>query len=79
VDWAGRISKARFAAAVIAVAGALAVLDRGYLVGIAGLVSIMLSGPYIAIDRRDLMVMHAAPLAATALIMWPRAWNASRW
>src|SRR6185295_6280028 len=41
VSWAPAISKVRYAAAVISVAAALAVLDRGYLVGIAGLVSVM--------------------------------------
>ena len=70
VEWAPRLSKIRFAAAVIAVAGALAVLERGFLVGIAGLVSVLLAGPYIAIDRRDLLALNAAPLAATGAIMW---------
>src|SRR5687767_9162157 len=59
VDWAPLLSKARFTAGVLAVAGALALLDRGYLVGIAGLIAILLSGPYIAIDRRDLLLMNA--------------------
>ena len=70
VEWAPLLSKVRFTAAVVAVAGALAMLDRGYVVGIAGLVSVLLAGPYIAIDRRDLLAMNAVPLAATALIMW---------
>src|SRR5687768_11235612 len=69
VDWAARIAKVRFAAATVAVAGALAMLDRGFVVGIAGLVSVMLTGPYIAIDRRDLVVMNAVPLALIAAIM----------
>jgi diguanylate cyclase (GGDEF)-like protein len=69
-DWAPMIAKVRFTAAVLAVAGALAVLDRGYLVGLAGLVAVFLAGPYIATDRRDLMVMNAIPLVATGVIMW---------
>jgi diguanylate cyclase (GGDEF)-like protein len=69
VEWAPALSKTRFAAAVLAVAAALAVLDRGYLVGIAGLVAVLLSGPYIAIDRRDLMVMNAIPVAGTVIVM----------
>jgi diguanylate cyclase (GGDEF)-like protein len=69
VEWAAAIAKVRYAAGIIAVAGALAVLDRGFVVGIAGLVSVMLSAPYIALDRRDLLAMNAAPIAATALIM----------
>ena len=70
VDWAAAIAKVRFAAAVVAVAGALAVLDQGYVVGLAGLVVVLLAGPYIAVDRRDLLVMNAAPLVAIGLIMY---------
>ena len=69
VEWAAHIAKVRFAAGTVAVAGALAMLDRGFVVGIAGLVSVMLSGPYIAIDRRDLLVMNLVPLALVAAIM----------
>ena len=69
VDWAPLLSKTRFTAGVLAVAGALALLDRGYLVGIAGLIAILLSGPYIAIDRRDLLLMNAIPIVGTGLIM----------
>ena len=69
VQWAGAIAKVRDAAGIIAVAGALAVLERGFVVGVAGLVSVMLTAPYVALDRRDLLAMNAAPIAATALIM----------
>ena len=69
VDRAPLLSKTRFTAGVLAVAGALALLDRGYLVGIAGLIAILLSGPYIAIDRRDLLLMNAIPIVGTGLIM----------
>ncbi|HEX5130583.1 MAG TPA: GGDEF domain-containing protein [Usitatibacter sp.] len=70
VDWSARIAKVRFAAGTVAVACALALLDRGFLVGVSGLVAVMLSAPYIAIDRRDLLVMNAAPLFLIAVIMW---------
>ena len=70
VDWAPALAKIRFAASVVAVACALAVLDNGFLVGVAGLVSVLLAGPYIALDRRDLLLMNALPLAAVALIMY---------
>lgn len=70
VEWAPILSKLRFTAGVLAVAGALAVLQQGFLVGVAGLVSVLLSGPYIALDRRDLLAMNAVPLAGIALIMW---------
>ncbi len=69
VDWAPAIAKARYAAAVLGVAGALAVLKDGYVVGVAGLVAVMLSGPYIAIDRRDLLMLNAVPLLGIAVIM----------
>jgi len=69
-DWAPRLSKVRFTATVIAVTGAIAVLDRGFLIGIAGLVSVLLAGPYIALDRRDLLKLNAVPLVAVAAILW---------
>jgi diguanylate cyclase (GGDEF)-like protein len=70
VDWASILVKLRFTAAVVAVSGALAALEQGYLVGIAGLMSIVISTPYISIDRRDLVVMNAIPIPAIAAIMW---------
>lgn len=69
VDWALGLARVRYATAVVAVAGALAVLERGYEVGIAGLVAVLLSGPYIAIDRRDLLVLNAVPLLGIGLVM----------
>lgn len=69
VDWSARIAKVRYAAGTVSVACALALLDRGFLVGVAGLVAVILSGPYIAIDRRDLVVMNVAPLFLVAVIM----------
>ena len=69
VDWAADIAKVRFAAGTVAVAGALSLLDRGFLVGIAGLVAVILSGPYVAIDRRDLLKMNVVPLILIAVIM----------
>ena len=39
-------------------------LDRGYGFGVAGMVAIILTGPYIAIDSRDLLVMNAIVLGA---------------
>ncbi|MEO6066039.1 MAG: GGDEF domain-containing protein [Lysobacterales bacterium] len=68
--WAPTIARVRHAAAVLAVAGALAVLKDGYIVGVAGLIAVMLSGPYIAIDRRDLLVLNAVPLFGTVAIMF---------
>ncbi len=69
VDWAPAIAKARFAATTLAVAGALLVLDQGYEFGIAGLVSMVLVGPYLAMDRRDLLKLYALPAVGIALIL----------
>jgi hypothetical protein len=69
VDWSARIAKVRYAAGTVSVACALALLDRGFLVGVAGLVAVILSGPYIAIDLRDLVVMNLAPLFLIAVII----------
>jgi diguanylate cyclase (GGDEF)-like protein len=45
-------------------------LDRGYGFGVAGLVVIFLTGPYIAIDSRDLLRMNVAALAATVVTLF---------
>jgi len=70
LEWATAFARVRFAAAVAAVAGALAVLDQGYIVGLAGLVAALLSSSYIAIDRRELLVLNAAPLLIIAVIVY---------
>jgi diguanylate cyclase (GGDEF)-like protein len=69
VDWAPRIAKIRFAAVTLAIAGALLVLDQGYEFGIAGLVSVVLIGPYLSLDRRDLLDLFALPAVCVALIL----------
>lgn len=69
IDWAPRIAKIRFAAVTLAIAGALLVLDQGYEFGIAGLVSVVLIGPYLALDRRDLLKLFALPAVGVALIL----------
>ncbi|MBL8519887.1 MAG: GGDEF domain-containing protein [Betaproteobacteria bacterium] len=69
VDWAPAIAKARFAATTLAVAGALLVLDQGFEFGIAGVVSMVLVGPYLAMDRRDLLKLYAVPAVCIAFIM----------
>ncbi len=70
IEWASAIAKTRYAASVLAVASALAVLKDGYVVGLAGLVAVMLAGPYIALDRRDLLKLNVVPLAGIAAIMY---------
>ncbi|MBI3716662.1 MAG: GGDEF domain-containing protein [Betaproteobacteria bacterium] len=70
IDWAPMLTKIRYAAAVLAVAGALAVLDAGYMVGLAGLVAGLLAGAYIATDRRDLLRLNLLPLPAIGVILY---------
>jgi hypothetical protein len=64
VAWAPVIAKVRFAAGVLAVAGANAVLQQGYIVGLAGLVAVFLGGPYIVLDRRDYISTTMLPSSA---------------
>jgi diguanylate cyclase (GGDEF)-like protein len=68
-DWAPTIAKIRFGACVCAIAGALAVLEKGYLFGCAGLVSVILAGPYVSTSKRDLAVLYAVPVLGTAIAM----------
>lgn len=67
--WMPLMAKVRFLTAVVTAAVAAAVLDRGYGFGVAGVVAMLLTGPYIAADRRDLLRMNAAALLALALVM----------
>lgn len=69
VDWAAAIARVRYTAGVLAVAIALAVLEQGYVVGVAGLVAVMLSGPYVALDRRDLLWLNILPAMVIAAVM----------
>ena len=70
IDWAVAIARIRYTAGVLAVAGALAVLDQGYVVGVAGLIAVMLSGPYIALDRRDLLLLNVLPVVVIGAVMY---------
>jgi diguanylate cyclase (GGDEF)-like protein len=54
---------------VVAALIAALMLDRGYGFGVAGVVAIILTGPYIAIDTRDLLVTNVAALAAIGLVL----------
>ncbi len=68
--WAPVIAKVRYLAAILAVSIALALLDRGFLIGVAGLIPVILSGCYIALDRRDLLRLNAVPMLAVAAVMY---------
>ena len=62
--WLPALAKVRLVVAVLASAMAAATLDRGYGFGVAGLVVIILTGPYVAIDSRDLLRTNVLALAA---------------
>ena len=67
--WLPLMAKVRLVAAIVASIAAAATLDRGYGYGVAGVVAIILTGPYVAIDARDLLATNAAVLAAVGLVM----------
>jgi diguanylate cyclase (GGDEF)-like protein len=70
IEWAPVLAKVRFSAAVLAVAGANAVVRDGYILGLAGLVAVFLGGPYIVLDRRDYVLTTLLPLSGVAAVMF---------
>lgn len=67
--WMPVLAKVRLMIAVVASAFAATMLDRGYGFGVAGLVVIILTGPYIALDTRDLLKTNLIMLAALVPVM----------
>lgn len=63
------MAKIRLVVAATASIVAASMLDRGYGFGVAGLIVIFLTGPYIAIDAKDLLKTNLAGLAAVAVLM----------
>jgi diguanylate cyclase (GGDEF)-like protein len=66
------LAKVRLCIAVVASIVAASMLDRAYGFGVAGLVVIILTGPYVAVDVRDLMItnlMLVVTLVATMLVV----------
>jgi diguanylate cyclase (GGDEF)-like protein len=68
-NWMSLLAKFRLVIAVVTATLAATMLDRGYGFAIAGVVAIILTGPYIAIDARDLLAMNIAALLALAVVM----------
>lgn len=68
--WMPLLAKARLLVAVVASAFAASMLDRGYGFGVAGLAIIILAGPYIAIDARDLLRINIAIAIALVPVMF---------
>jgi diguanylate cyclase (GGDEF)-like protein len=67
--WMPLMAKVRLVAAIVASIAAAATLDRGYGFGVAGIVAIILTGPYIAIDARDLLATNTAVVGAVGIVM----------
>jgi diguanylate cyclase (GGDEF)-like protein len=67
--WLPLMAKLRLVIAVIASMTAASLLDTGYGFGVAGLVVIILTGPYIAIDARDLLTTNLAVLVVLGVVM----------
>ena len=61
--------KVRLVIAVVTVAIAASTLTSGFGYNVAGLVVIFLTGPYIAVDSRDLLTTNFAAVAALGLVM----------
>ena len=68
--WLPLLAKVRVVIAVVAAACAAAMLDRGYGFGVAGAIVILLTGPYVAIDSRDLLRTNLAAILALATVMF---------
>jgi len=71
--WMPVMAKVRMVTAVITATLAATSLDRGYGFAIAGVVAVILTGPYIALDSRDLLTMNVAALVALAIVMVVRS------
>jgi diguanylate cyclase (GGDEF)-like protein len=69
VAWAHAIAKFRMLVTAGTIAWALALLERGFLVGLSGLIIAMLGAAHSAIDRRDVYLLFLPPLLLTVAIM----------
>jgi diguanylate cyclase (GGDEF)-like protein len=67
--WLPLMAKLRLVVAANASIIAAAMLDRGYGFGVAGLIVIFLTGPYVAIDSKDLLRTNLAGLATVVALM----------
>jgi diguanylate cyclase (GGDEF)-like protein len=64
------LAKARLVIAAVVAIVAASQLDRGYGFGVAGLILIFLTGPYVAIDSRDLRRTNLVVLLAIVATMF---------
>jgi diguanylate cyclase (GGDEF)-like protein len=63
------MAKIRLVISLVAATVAASTLDRGYGFAVAGVVAIILTGPYIAIDARDLLTTNLVALLALGIVM----------
>jgi diguanylate cyclase (GGDEF)-like protein len=68
-ELAPRIAKFRLMVSAATIALALALLDRGFLVGLAGLVIALLGAAYSTVNRRDVLLLYLPPMALVLAIM----------
>ena len=68
--WLPVFAKVRLLVALVASALAASMLDRGYGFGVAGLIVIILTGTYIAIDSRDLLRINTLIVVALTPVMF---------
>lgn len=64
------LAKIRLTIAVVASLVAATLLDRGYGFGVAGLCVIVLTGPYVALDSRDLLKTNLLLLSSLVAVMF---------
>ena len=69
VEWSHWIAKFRLLVTSAAIAGALALLDAGFLVGLSGLIVATLGAAHSAIDRRDVIWLFLPPLSLAVAVM----------
>ena len=67
--WMPTMAKVRLVTAVVTAAIAASMLDRGYGFAVAAIVAIILTGPYIALDVRDLLVINVAAMLGLTVVM----------
>jgi diguanylate cyclase (GGDEF)-like protein len=69
-QWLPFMAKIRLVTAVVTALLAATVLDRGYGFAVAGAAALILTGPYSAIDVRDLLVTNVVLVIALAVVMF---------
>jgi diguanylate cyclase (GGDEF)-like protein len=63
------IAKFRLLVSAATISLALSLLDRGFLVGISGLVIAMIGAAYSSIDRRDVLALFVPPVLVALAVM----------